>query len=53
MSCHPDSEWETKSSSNGDTDSGKESLRARVEGGTGMSMEGKSGGVDGELASEP
>ena len=37
--------------SNGDTASGNEFLRARA--GVGMDMGGKSGGVEGELASEP
>ena len=49
MSSH--SEWGTMSVSRGDIVSGEGSLCERAE--VGMGMDEKSGGVDGELASEP
>ena len=49
MSCHP--EWGTRNDSKGDIVSGKGFFCARVEVGIGMNE--KSGGVDGELVSEP
>ena len=45
------SECGTRNCSRKDTTSGEEPLQGVV--GVGMGMEGKSGGVDGELASEP
>jgi len=49
MPCHQ--EWRAGEWSNGDVASENEPLQARVE--VGMAMEEKSGGVEGELASDP